>query len=116
MAVVIPTFQTLASYRERVQLDGERFELLFRWNACAQSWFLDIFDDEGTPIVFGRRCVVDARLTGQHKHRTDIPPGELMAFDTTQRKLDPGLSDFGTRVLMLYHTQQELEEAEGAIE
>jgi len=110
MAVlVIPTSQTLASYRERVQLDGDAYELHIRWNSCAAAWFVDIFDDDGNPLVYGRKCLIDTRLTGQHQHIPNLPPGEITCFDTTQRKERPGLRDFGTRVLALYFDQEATE-------
>lgn len=109
MAVlVVPASQDLFDYTERVELDGEKYELRFRWNERAESWFVDIFDAVGTAILYGRRVVVDSRLTGQHKHVDGVMPGEFTAFDTTARREDAGLNELGDRVLLLYFDSTEV--------
>ncbi len=103
MAVtVIPTSQTLASYRERVQLDGEIFQFRFRWNTRIGSWFFDIEDDDGNVLVYARRAVIDWPILRQSQHIEGIPAGFITAFDTTLRDIRPLLDDFGTRVLLGY--------------
>lgn len=111
-AYEVPVSQDLVDYTERVELDGETYELRFRWNHRAEAWFLDIKDDAGAALVLGRRCVVGGRIIGQHKHVAGIMPGELTAFDTTNRSVDPALTDFGARVLLLYFDEAETYEAE----
>lgn len=100
--VVIPTSLDLSDYTESVELDGETYELRFRWNHRAECWFCDIADADGTVLVYGRRCVVGSRLIEQHKHLAGMMPGELTAFDTTRRSVDPALTDFGDRVILMY--------------
>lgn len=109
--VSIPASQELFDYTERVELDGEKYELRFRWNERADSWFVDILDATGTAVIYGRRVSVGSRLTGQHKHKEDLPPGEFLPFDTTQRELDPVVNDLGTRVLLLYFEEAEFADA-----
>ncbi len=99
---VIPTSQTLPSYRERVQLDGVTFQLRFRWNTRLQSWFFDVEDEDGNVLVYARRAVIDWLPLRQSRHVEGIPAGSIMAFDTTLRDVRPLLDDFGSRVLLLY--------------
>lgn len=109
MAVtVIPTSQTLASYRERVQLDGVAFQFRFRWNTRVQAWFFDLEDEDGVVLVYARRVVIDWFFLRQSRHIEGTPAGFITAFDTTQRDIRPLLDDFGTRVLFGY-----LDESEG---
>ncbi len=63
---------------------------------------MDVFETDGTPIIVGRRCVVGWPLLSSARYRTTVPAGELMAFDTARRQVDPVLEDFGSRVLLLY--------------
>ena len=94
--------QTLPRYTQRVVLDGVTFTLSFRFNTRFATWFLDSLDAEEEPIVVGLPCRIDTDLIGQHRHVEDSPQGAFVPYDTTIRKEDPGLSDFGTRVLLLY--------------
>ncbi len=105
---VIPTSQTLSSYRERVQLDGVTFALRFRWNTRLESWFFDIEDKDGNVLVHARRVVIDWLILRQNRHTTGVPTGQVLAFDTTQRDIRPLNDDFGTRVLLAYLDQAEV--------
>ncbi len=110
MAVlVIPTSQTLPSYRERVQLDGVAFIFRFRWNDRLQAWFFDIEDEDGIVLVFARRVVIDWFFLRQSRHLEGIPAGLITGFDTTLRDIRPLLDDFGTRVLLGYLDEAERE-------
>jgi hypothetical protein len=111
-ALEIPLSQTLTDYTERIDLDGVVYEFRFRWNPRAEAWFVDISDADGEPLVFGRKVTVDTLLTQQHKHVDGIAQGQLTAFDTTNRRIDPEQEDFGTRVLLLYFDITETFEAE----
>lgn len=108
MAVlVVPTSQTLPSYRERVQFDGTAFQLRFRWNDRLQAWFFDVEDEDGAVLVYARRVVIDSLLLRQFRYVVGIPAGLITAFDTTLRDLPPLLDDFGTRVLLGYLDESE---------
>lgn len=98
----IPSGSEFPDYTERVELDGEVYQLRFRWNTRAECWFLDIADDAGAPLVYGRRLSVDAAIIHQVRHRVGMMPGELLPFDTTPRQLDATIEDLGTRVVVLY--------------
>ena len=107
--LVIPTSQVLPSFRERVQLDGVAFQFKFRWNTRMQSWFFDVEDEDGVVLVYARRAVIDWELLSQVRHVDGVPPGFILAFDTTLRDLRPLLDDFGTRVLLGYLDESEVE-------
>lgn len=118
MAKTIPLSQTLGAYTEQIDLEDSTYVFAFTWNERAQngdgsrgSWFLDILDVDGNLIVAGRRCVVNTDLLAQYHHLA-VPPGALMAFDTTNRELDPSEADFGTRVVLVYMTAAEVAAAE----
>ena len=104
---VIDTSQSLFDYHQRVSLDDVQFELRFRWNTRLQAWFVDILDEDRIVLVYARRCVIEWPLLRQARHLDDIPGGELMNVDTTQRGVPPIADDFGTRVLLMYIDQAE---------
>lgn len=104
---VIPTSQTLPSFRERVQLDGVTFQFRFRFNARLSAWFFDVEDETGVPLVLARKVVIDWPFLRQNQHTAGIPAGHILAFDTTLRDIRPLLDDFGTRVLLGYLDQAE---------
>lgn len=97
----MPLVFGLYDYEERVIVEGTQYLFRFRWNTAAQSWYLDLSDADGVLILAGRRCLADVRLLEQFGHLA-VPPGVLLAFDTTTKQVDPQLNDFGTRVLLLY--------------
>ena len=99
-------------FTERVSLDGVTYRLTFRWNDRAPAWLVDIASEDGTMVVSGRRLAVNNLLTRQFRHLPALPPGHMMAFDTTLRASDPGLTDLGTRVIMLYAEAADVEAAQ----
>lgn len=110
MAILkIPTSTTIADYKEEVELDGVTYGFRFRWNQRAAAWFIDISDDEGNVIAYGRRVTANALIVGQLHHLT-LPAGEIVPFDTTLRRTDPGIDDFGSRVILLYLDTDEIAE------
>jgi hypothetical protein len=106
---VVDTSQQLFDYRQRVSFDGVTFGLRFRWNTRSQSWFVDVFDEDGNVVVYARKCVIEWTLLRQSRHIANVPAGELINIDTTNRDAPPGRVDFGTRVLMMYLDASELE-------
>ena len=105
--VTVPTSQTLSSYVERIQLDGEFYDLDFDFNSRMGSWFVSIFDVDGNLLAGSRRCVVDNDLVFQFHHVTEMFPGVMTVFDTSQRQAPAVIDDFGSRVLMLDHDESE---------
>lgn len=93
---------------QTLSLEGVLFTLDLRWNSRAQAWVLDLYDGGGALLAGGLRLVADAPLLERFGARTDFPPGELIAFDTSGRGQDPGHADLGTRVPLLYLTAEEV--------
>ena len=81
---------------------GREYTLGFRWNARAMAWYLDIGDQDGLPIVSGVRLVCGIPLAREVVGDSRMWPGTLMCVSTTQDGTDPGISDLGTRVVLIY--------------
>lgn len=92
---------------QRTSLDGVAYELTFLWNERQGAWFLSIADAEGAPILMGARILVDHPLLGSLRDARR-PPGELVALDMSDQQRDPGIDDFGTRVMLVYLDREEL--------
>lgn len=107
MALIIPLSNDTELYQLQVELDGVTYGLELRWNHVAEGWFISVLTSEDVRVVSGVRIVVDWPL---FKRFADprLPPGELMAQDTTGAQQDPGLEDLGKRVLLLYFSEAEI--------
>jgi hypothetical protein len=98
---VPPIAAERGSIIERVTLSGREYILRLQWNVREERWTLSIADQSDVPILDGAVLVADWPLlrTVVDKRR---PPGEIIAWDTTNMGRDPGLGDLGTRVLLAY--------------
>lgn len=97
----LPINSTLPDFTFEVDLDGATYGFRFRWNVRAQAWFMSLSDDGGNPLLTEQRVVVGFPL-GKRGRNASLPPGTLWALDTSGLDEDPGLTDLGTRVLVLY--------------
>lgn len=88
-------------------LSGQTYQCTFRWRSRVSAWFMDLADAAGNAIVLGRRvssggfplagCVATAR-----------PPGAIVVVDSDGANVDPGETDLGARVQVVYMTPDEL--------
>lgn len=100
-ALVVPTQKNIPDQQIRILLDGQVYQLRFRWNFRMASWFVDILDSAANELLLGCRVLSGTPPTLQF-HHLEIPPGNFLPFDTSNRNVDPTLEDFGVRVLMAY--------------
>lgn len=115
MTIRIPTRSDLDFYEMQLTLDGSPFDLVFRWNARDEVWYLSIYDPavaetvdgSRTPIIGSIPVFVGGPLLSLCRRR-DRPLGELIAIDTQGNDEDPGRRDLGDRVVLLYYSQAEL--------
>lgn len=106
MAVTLPLRSDLPHYSFTVTLDGGTYGFRFWWNYSCSAWVMDLSDSNGDPIVTGVRVKVDWPLFARYAD-SRLPPGQLIAQDTTGAQQDPGLEDLGSRVVLLYFTAEE---------
>jgi hypothetical protein len=100
-SVLIPTrTDGTQRYAIRCQLGARYYTLEIRWNARDSSWGFVLSNAAGDELV-SKKIVVGQMLT-IHEVDERLPIGELLAIDTSGQDLDPGLTDFGTRVLLTF--------------
>lgn len=111
MTLVIPV-SDFASYSEQITLDGQVFLFQFDLNVRGDYWVLQISDIDLNVLISGVRIVLDYELLSQYPGR-GLPPGALIAIDTTGEELDANKDNFGpvdTNVSLIYIPVSEAEE------
>ncbi len=105
-AFTVPLRNDLPHYEFQVELDNATYGLELRWNFLSEAWFMSIYTSDDILVVADIRIVVDWPLGGRYADAR-MPPGRLIALDTTGEHQDPGLADLGTRTQLLYFTRDE---------
>lgn len=98
---VVPTRQDAHWYSLTLDLDGATYTLELRWNERAGAWSLTVRDVAETVLAAGLRLVVDVPLLARHTDAR-LPRGQFLCVDTQGEGGTPGLTDLGTRFLLLY--------------
>lgn len=101
MSLVLPVGSDAPHYDFSSALEGKLLTFEVRWNERSGAWFLSLYDSTGEPIFSGRRVVLGTNLLGRSAD-SRLPPGTLIAYDTSGANLDAGRNDLGGRVQLLY--------------
>ena len=113
MSQVLHIDTTRSDVPERFRLDGQWYGVRALWNAPGQAWHLYLTASDGTDLLIGKAIRVGVDMLSQHVGAS-LPPGALVAVDTTGRGIDPGRTELGGRVVLVYVTAEELAEARAA--
>jgi hypothetical protein len=97
----LPLRNDQPSFDFTVSLDGVAYTFLFAYSTREDCWYFSLFTQDEEPIWLSIRVVVNWPL-GFRSRSALRPPGLFMAFDTAETGTDPGLSDLGARVILLY--------------
>lgn len=108
MAVLQLRIPSGPSSHQVVSLDGVSIGLRLWWNARGQRWILDVEDAQGEAIASGLGLVTGVSLLARFGVRDDLPPGALIAVDTSGAGAPPGRDDLGGRVRVYYLDRAEL--------
>lgn len=100
----LPVVADDSHFRLSVELDGRRWGFEFRWNHRAEQWVMAVLDGDGNRVVSGIRVVLFFDLLDRFRAYATLPPGRLIAMDTSGQNLDPGLADLGRRVVLVYRS------------
>ncbi len=107
MAQRLPFIPSDPAYRFATTLDGVSFVIDVHWNTREQAWYMDLLDDDETPIRSGIKIVLGA-LLGARSADDRFPEGTFSVVDTSGAELDATFDDMGVRVQVWYLTSAEL--------
>ena len=93
--IVIPTTPGAPYYRQKTNLEGRDFILVFSYNERIERWYLSIFDEEETPLLQGLKLMASWPLLRHYRYDTRLPPGELMALTLDGSSDPPTLNELG---------------------
>jgi len=93
--------------RRTFAIDGAAYHFDARWNAAEGAWYLDILEEDETPIVNGAKLTVGTFLGARSTHPI-FNMSAFVAVDTGGRDADPGLDDLGARVEVRRYTAEEI--------
>ena len=108
MIIRIPTDSTLDAFEQTTQLDGREYLMRFMWMARESCWWLNLYDQDETPLALGVRLVVSWSLLRRFVDPR-LPPGMLIVVDlsrTDQEIADQ--SELGERCVLMYADAAEL--------
>jgi hypothetical protein len=88
--------------RQRVALSGATYQLRWLWNERDRAWTFCLWDADGGPLVLGVRVVLGVDLLEAAPQGPRRPPYRMVVVDPTQRGQEPGLTDLGSRVKVIY--------------
>lgn len=97
----IPVRSDLPAYEFDITLDGKIFNLSFAWNDRSELWSMDIFDENGNELLMGVPILTNWDLIGRFRMKT-LPPRMFLCVDTAGEGKNPGIDDFGSRVILVY--------------
>lgn len=100
--LIIPTFPSLPSYRQRTVLDGVEYVLDFRFAEREARWYLDLRKSTGELLSGSIKLVSNFELLASRRTNADIPPGELVVLDLRPTPADPGFDELGDVVALIY--------------
>lgn len=103
----IPLTPSETNYRLLVPLDEETFSFDVRWNSRDAAFYIDIRQDDETPIALGLKLVLGAPI-GRHCTHPFFVEHFLKMIDSTDSGLDATFDDIGDRVVLLHLSRKSL--------
>jgi hypothetical protein len=107
MPQMLPLVPLIPHYRVGTELAGIQYLLDVRWNERDSAWYLSLMAEDETPIRMGMKIVLGTMLGVRSAHPL-FPPGAFMASDLSGKGRDATLTDLGTRVVVYFFTNDEL--------
>ena len=104
----IPTRVDLLEYRQQVTLDGVLFNMLFKYNAREDFWYMDLRTSSDVPIKLGIKLLTGFSLLRLVADTTVRPAGGMTMVDTTDADQEAGLLTLGTAAALLYVEEADL--------
>lgn len=107
MPDILPFKPSIPDYRMGVAIDQAQYTFEVRWNDRDKSWYFNMLEADGTPIIHGVRIVLGMYL-GRRSLHDFFQHNVLIAIDTSNQGREAGLDDLGTRVQVVRFTDEEV--------
>lgn len=94
----------------KVNLDGEIFTLVQRYNTRTTSWYLDVTDSSGESLVLGKKLQLYMPVVT--KNLSSMADGNLTVVQVTDgTETEIGRDNFGASLdyRLVYYTSEDLE-------
>ncbi|MEW5804663.1 MAG: hypothetical protein AB1847_21445 [bacterium] len=98
----LPVRADTANYEFKIELDGTRYILAFRFNTRAGRWIMDVKTGQGVMLVAGIALLAGVDLLAQFRAYDGVPQGNLFLLNIEDENISPGRNDLGANVLLLY--------------
>jgi hypothetical protein len=92
MSVFLPVLNSYSS-RQLITLDDVPLSMILTWNDRTQGWTLGFEDRDGSPVLSGRRLVLQIDLLFGMHHLPGVPAGSLFVLDLTNKLRGVGKDD-----------------------
>lgn len=102
--LILETFtKPIASFRQRIQLDGVEYSMAMEWNARDKAYYCT-FEQGGEITLAGIRLVRGIDLLAQFRGRAGVPPGKIYLYDIENDTQSGAVTPetFGERFLLIY--------------
>ena len=96
---LLPLLPSTPNYRFRCPLDGTLYIFDVRWNTRESAWYMDVLQQDETPIRNGMKIVLGANL-GRASTDQFFQKYMLTPVDLANSGRDAGFDDIGTRVVV----------------
>lgn len=99
--IEVPITADLPHQSFSVKLDGAVYQLRLRYNSRAGHWALDLTDAAGTALLSGIAIRLGVDLLAQYSDAR-FPEGKLFAINWVAAYQEPGRSNLGADVVLVY--------------
>lgn len=99
--VQIPIDNQNSSFKFRTDLEDTTYSLEFNWNNRLERWHISIRDADEVDILVGVPLNINYNIL-QRFRIPELPPGQLMLYDSTGQNLEATRESFGETAFLLY--------------
>jgi len=114
--LLAPSATDSMAMRFRQRLDDVTISIRLNFNTRARLWVMDIYAQDGAPIVQGLALVEGTDLWAPFRHDARLPPGQLFVVDTSGKHRDPGKDDLRSDIRIVYRSAADVAAAVGTAE
>jgi hypothetical protein len=84
-------------YQIQTTLDQLNYNLNLRFNRRNLTWYMDVFNDQGEPVLYGIACLTNVlSLIGRFVIVDFMPTGDIIILDANGQGRDPTYENFGS--------------------